>query len=182
MNRQSHPALLHQLRAPRITHDAAANVAYVHLLERPSGLGSDHCAYAFDQRVVFDMDAEERVLGIEFLDARMLRPETLAQANEAPSAEDLLDPLDCQVLAATRGDGRAIDVLCRNYHELLVREAARALGRAHRHDAEDVVQALWIGLSTQTYSFPFIRGAGLPWMRRMVRSLAAALLRLEGGR
>jgi uncharacterized protein YuzE len=182
MNRQSHPALLQQLRAPRITHDPAANVAYVHLLERPSGLGSDHCAYAFDQRVVFDMDAEERVLGIEFLDARMLRPETLAQANEARSVEELLEPLDCVVLAATRADRRAIERLCVEYHQLLVRDAARALGRAHQHDAEDVVQSLWIGLSAGICTFPLIRGAGLPWLRRQVRSMAAALLSSEGGR
>jgi uncharacterized protein YuzE len=166
-----------------ITHDPAANVAYVYLADRRESGGSHRCEYALGNRVVFDLDAQDRILGLELLDARMLRPETLEQAGKPPrSAQDHLEPLDRSVLAACGGDRSAIELLCRKLQGILLLEAADALGFRRRQEAQDVVQNLWLGLAEGSYRFPIIRGAGLAWLKRAVRSLAAEHLRTPGAR
>jgi len=183
MNRHDPTALIPYPSGLCITHDPTTNVAYVYLADRRDCGGSHRCEYALDKRVVFDLDAEEHILGIELLDARLLRPETLEQAGRPPRrAQDHLEPLDHMVLAASTGDRRANDLLCRKYHGLLLVEAADALGLRHRHDAQDVVQNLWLGLAEGSYRSPIIRGAGLAWLRRAARSLAAEHLRTAGAR
>ena len=77
----------------RLTHEPRTNVAYIHLAERRAAGGSHRSEYALDNRAVFDLDAQDRLLGIELLDARgLLRPETLELANRP--LHDHLDPVD----------------------------------------------------------------------------------------
>ena len=183
MNRNDPTALIPYPPGLCITHDPATNVAYVYLADRRERGGSHRCEYALDKRVVFDLDAQDQLLGIEFLDARLLRPETLEQAGKPRrTLRDHLEPLDLRVLAACGGDRDAIALLCRKLQGILLLEAADALGFAHRQDARDVVQNLWLGLAEGSFRFPIIRGAGLPWLRRAVRSLAAEHLRAGGSR
>ncbi len=160
---------------------AATNVAYVYLADGRVAGGSHRCEYALGKRAVFDLDAQDRLLGIELLDARgLLRPETLELASRPQHAH--LDPLDREVLAACAGDLCAIERLCRKYQEMLRLEAADALGIARRQEAEDVVQSLRRALAEGHLRFPMIRGAGLAWLRRAVRGLAAGSMRIGGGR
>ena len=180
MNRHDPNAVVPYPAGPCITHDPETNVAYVYLASHRDSGGSHRCEYALGERVIFDFDAQDRILGLELLDARLLRPETLEQAGKPRRPEDHLEPLDLLVLAATKGDRRANDLLCRKYHGLLLVEAADALGLRHRQEAQDVVQNLWLGMAEGSYRFPIIRGAGLAWLRRAVRSLAAEHLRTVG--
>ena len=183
MNRHDPNAFVSYPPGLSITHDPESNVAYVYLADRRQSGNSHRCEYALGKRVVFDLDAQDRILGIELLDARLLRPETLEQANKPPrTVQQHLEPLDLVVLAASAGDRRANDLLCRKYHGLLLVEAADALGLRHRREAQDIVQNLWLGLAEGSYRFPIIRGAGLAWLRRAVRSLAAEHLRTAGAR
>jgi hypothetical protein len=54
----------------------------------------------------------------------------------------------------------------------LLEEAHDVLGPDGSHLAGDVLQDLFLGLCDRTLTFPDIRGAALPWLRRMVRSRA----------
>jgi uncharacterized protein YuzE len=120
----------------RITHDPKLRVAYVHLVDRRVSGGSHRSVQALDGNVVIDLDKADRVVGIEFLDTRHLRPETLAEAERPPQKpEDFLDEKDRQVL-----------------------------------------------LVAGEYRPPMIRGAGILWLRRLVRSLAAEIVRRGGAR
>jgi uncharacterized protein YuzE len=176
--------LLALSRGLSVTHDPRTNVAYVYLVD-PRDRGRSHRGeYALGERAIFDLDAEGRILGFEVLDAGLLlRPETLEQARRTPcAAEDVLDPLDCIVLAACRGERDAIGWLCRTYQHLLASEAADVLGLRNRKDADDVVQSLWLGLLKCHFRFPIIRGAALAWLRRTVRGLAAERVGSGGAR
>jgi hypothetical protein len=74
----------------RITHDPECNVAYIDLADRRVAGRSHRCEYAFGTRAVVDFDAQDRLLGIELLDARaLLRPEMVELARRSrPDSED----------------------------------------------------------------------------------------------
>jgi uncharacterized protein YuzE len=165
----------------RITHDAEGNVAYIYLADRRVAGRSHRCDYALGSRAVVDFDAQDRLLGIELLDARgLLRPEVLERASRPPYQH--LEPLDREVLDACAGDRCAIERLCRKHQAMLRLEAASALGFARRHQAEGVVQSLRLALAAGNLRFPMIRGAGLSWLRRAIRELAAGHVPIGGGR
>jgi uncharacterized protein YuzE len=157
----------------RLTHEPRTNVAYIYLVDRRVAGGARRSEYALDNRAVLDLDAQDRLLGIELLDARLLRPETLQLASR--TLHDHLDPVDREVVAACVGDLCAIQSLWRKHQAMLHAEAADALGFARRHQAEEVVQNLRLALAEGHLRFPMIRGAGLAWLRRTVRALAAQM-------
>jgi uncharacterized protein YuzE len=176
-------ALLPGDRHFRITHDPKLRVAYVYLVDRRVSGGSHRSVQALDGSVVIDLDKADRVVGIEFLDTRHLRPETLAEAEKPPrKPDDFLDAKDLQVLAACQGDRHAQHVLYLEHHRDLVREACKVLGKHREADAEDVVGGLWERLVAGECRPPMIRGAGALWLRRLVRSLAAEIVRRGGAR
>jgi hypothetical protein len=64
-----------------MTYEPATRVAYIHLVGRDSARQTKQCRWGLDGAVVFDLDAEDRILGIEILDTcASLREETLAAA------------------------------------------------------------------------------------------------------
>jgi uncharacterized protein YuzE len=64
-----------------MTYEPATRVAYIHLAARESERQTTRCRWALDGQVIFDLDAQGRILGIEILDTRSsLREETLAAA------------------------------------------------------------------------------------------------------
>lgn len=170
-------------RGLRITHDPKTHVAYVHLVDRRVSGGSHRSVQAFEDHVVFDLDKADRVLGIEFLDTRFLRPETLAEAEKpAPRPEDVLDEVDRRIFRACLGDRQAQEALFEEHHQALVDEARKVLGHHRMADAQDVVQEQWEEMIAGRCRFPIIRGAGLAWLRRQVRSRAAEIVRRGGAR
>jgi uncharacterized protein YuzE len=68
----------------RIEYDAAANMAYVYLVDRIApGEAVQQMIAGEDTTAVLDLDAQGRVLGIELFDARgRLRPELLDAAEK----------------------------------------------------------------------------------------------------
>ncbi|HEX8791492.1 MAG TPA: DUF2283 domain-containing protein [Polyangiaceae bacterium] len=179
----NHFPLLPSDRHFRITHDPKLRVAYVYLVDRRVSGGSHRSVQALDGSVIIDLDKADRVVGIEFLDTRRLHPETLAEAEKpAPEPEDFLDEKDRQVLAACLGDRHAQQVLCLEHHEGLVRDACEVLGKHRKPDAEDVVAGMWERLVAGEYRPPMIRGAGVVWLRRLVKSAAAEIVRRGGAR
>ncbi len=94
------------------------------------------------------------------------------------SDEELLDELDSLVDQAVRGDTRAVGAIAIAFGPTLLEEAYGVLGPDGAHLAGDVLQDLFLGLCDRTLTFPAIRGAALPWLRRMVRSRAHEQLRL----
>lgn len=183
MTAMTHSPLLPSDRHFRITHDPKLRVAYVYLVDRRVSGGSHRSVQALDGNVVIDLDRADRVLGIEFLDTRHLRPETLAEAKKPPrKPEDFLDEKDLQVLAACLGDRHAQHVLYLAHHAELVGEACEVLGKHRTPDAEDVVAGMWERLVAGECRPPMIRGAGVAWLRRLARSLAAEMVRRGGAR
>jgi uncharacterized protein YuzE len=170
--------------ALRVTYDAQIDASYLYLVGDAHHDRPVRQVPAVDG-VSFDLDASGRIVGIEILDAtRLLRPETIEQAEGGPvpaPAESLLEPLDLLVLAASRGDAKALESLAAETEPLVLREARRALGRRHEQDAEDVAQDFWLSLAERTLVFPLIRGAARAWIKRMVRQLAGAHLLRDGG-
>lgn len=148
----------------RFTHDPKLEVAYLYLVDRSASGGSHRSVQALhDPNVIFDLDKADRILGIEFLDTRYLRPETLAEAEKPPRRpEEFLDATDRRVLHACLGDRHAQEALYVEYDGMLVEEARKVLGRPLR--------------------CPIIRGAGVAWLRRLVRSRAAEIARQGGAR
>lgn len=169
--------------AIRFTHDARVDASYVYLVAPAHRDGPVRQVPAV-HGASFDLDARGRIVGIEILDAkRRLRPETIALADAAPvPAEALLEPMDLQVLAATRGDKKAMASLAAEAGPLVLREARRALGGRNAQLAEDVAQDFWLELAERRLVFPPIRGAAKAWIRRRVRRLAAEHLRMGGWR
>ncbi len=169
--------------AIRVTYDRQVDASYVYLVD------AAHRSRPVRQvsavvGVSFDLDATGRILGVEILDAkRRLRPETIAQAEGGPvPVESLLEPLDLLVLAASRGDAKALKSLVAEAGGLVIKEARRALGRCYAQDAEDVAQDFWVELAEGRLVFPLIRGAAKAWIKRRVRHLAAEHLRMGGER
>jgi DNA-directed RNA polymerase specialized sigma24 family protein len=96
------------------------------------------------------------------------------------SDQDLLDELDSLVDQAAHGDPRAVGAIAIAFGPALLEEAHDVLGDAWSHHAADVLQAFFLALCDRTLTFPHVRGAALPWMRRMVRSRAHEQLRQCG--
>jgi DNA-directed RNA polymerase specialized sigma24 family protein len=88
------------------------------------------------------------------------------------SDQDLLDELDSLVDRAARGDSRAVGAIAIAFGPTLLSEAHDVLGESWSHHAGDVLQSFFLALCDRTLTFPHVRGAALPWMRRMVRSRA----------
>jgi uncharacterized protein YuzE len=64
----------------KVTYDGSADAAYVYLAEFGAGASKEQVE-ALEGRVILDLDAEGRLLGLEVLTARtMLCPETLESA------------------------------------------------------------------------------------------------------
>ena len=102
-----------------------------------------------------------------------VRPESLEHRDE-----ELLDELDSLVAKAVDGDSRAVGAIAIAFGPTLLEEAYAVLGPDWSHLGGDVLQDLFLGLCDRTLSFPDIRGAALPWLRRMVRSRAHEQLRV----
>lgn len=94
------------------------------------------------------------------------------------SDQDLLDELDSLVDKACQGDSRAVGAIAIAFGPTLLEEAHAVLGPDWSHLGGDVLQDLFLGLCDCTLTFPDIRGAALPWLRRMVRSRAHEQLRV----
>jgi hypothetical protein len=89
--------------------------------------------------------------------------------------EQRLDELDELVANAARGDRFAIALSPR-----LLAEAREALGELFAQDDGDVLQDFFTALCEGKLSFPPIRGAGVPWMMRMIREKAWGHLARRG--
>ncbi len=97
------------------------------------------------------------------------------------SDEELLDELDEVMAAAAQGDGRALAAIVIGFGPMLVETAKEALGIVHQQDAGDVIQELSVMFLEKRLVFPRIRGAAIPWMKRMVRVAAQSWLRKQKG-
>ena len=93
---------------------------------------------------------------------------------------ELLDELDDLVAAAAAGDSRAIGAIAIAFGPLLLKDVHQELGDLFQQDAGDVLQDFFLALTEGKLIFPSIRGGGLPWMKREVRSLAREHLRQRG--
>jgi uncharacterized protein YuzE len=64
-----------------MTYEPATRVAYIHLVGRVSERQTKQCRWGLGGQVIFDLDAQGRILGIEIVDTcASLRDETLAAA------------------------------------------------------------------------------------------------------
>ena len=88
------------------------------------------------------------------------------------SDEELLDELDIVLTYATQGDSRAVGAIAIGFGPMLMTEARRELGELWQRDAGDVVQEFHVRLLGGELTFPRIRGAAIPWMKRTVRGIA----------
>ena len=86
--------------------------------------------------------------------------------------EELLDELDVLVSNATKGEGPAVGAIAIGFGPMLMKEARMELGELWHQDAGDVVQEFHVRLLAGELTFPRIRGAAIPWMKRTVRALA----------
>lgn len=93
------------------------------------------------------------------------------------SDRELLDQLDELVSDATAGDTRAVGAIAIAFGPTLLKEIRRELGPIFVQDEGDVMQGFCLALTNRKLTFPPIRGAALPWMKRMVRSFAREHLR-----
>jgi hypothetical protein len=85
---------------------------------------------------------------------------------------DLLDQGDQLVVAATRGDRRAVGAIAIAFGPTLNDEAREALGPKWEQESADVLQEFFLALCEGELEMPPIRGAGVPWMLREVRGIA----------
>jgi hypothetical protein len=88
------------------------------------------------------------------------------------SDEELLDELDVVVARATQGDSRAVGAVAIGFGPMLMSTARSELGELWQENAGDVVQEFHVRLLTGQLMFPRIRGAAIPWMKRVVRGIA----------
>jgi DNA-directed RNA polymerase specialized sigma24 family protein len=93
------------------------------------------------------------------------------------AGESIADALDACVRAAIRGDRRAVGILAMALGGFLHDEARAALGPRFEESASDVVQDFYLGLLEGRFTFPGIRGCATVWMRRVIRTLAAEVVR-----
>ncbi|HZM30814.1 MAG TPA: DUF2283 domain-containing protein [Acidimicrobiales bacterium] len=71
-------------RVLRLTYDREADAAYVYLLAPTAVQPSVARTMSVDENINLDFDDEGRLVGIEVLGARNLRPELLAEAAGTP--------------------------------------------------------------------------------------------------
>jgi hypothetical protein len=90
---------------------------------------------------------------------------------------ELLDQLDELVIDAVSGDRRAVGAIAVVFGPTLLKEIRRELGPPFAQDEGDVLQSFLLAMTEGTLEFPAIRGAALPWMKRIVRSFARQHLR-----
>jgi hypothetical protein len=93
--------------------------------------------------------------------------------------DELLEDLDVVVLHATQGDGPAVGALAIAFGPMLMKEARMELGAVWHPLAGDVVQELHVRMLAGELTFPRIRGAAIPWMKRTVRGIAREHLEKE---
>ena len=96
------------------------------------------------------------------------------------SDQELLDDLDEVVAAAANGDGQAVMAILVGFAPMLIDTAKDALGVVHEQDAGDVLQELSVLLLEKRLVFPRIRGAAVPWLKRMVEVAAQGWRRKQG--
>ncbi len=90
---------------------------------------------------------------------------------------ELLDQLDELVVDAVSGDRRAVGAIAIAFGPTLLKEIRRELGPIFLQDEGTVMQDFCLAMIEGRLTFPPIRGAALPWMKRIVRSLAREHLR-----
>ena len=95
-----------------------------------------------------------------------------AARNLSTRDERFIDAMDDLVRNAALGDERAVSAIALAMSPLLIAEAREALGPANAQDDADVLQELFLKLLEKALRFPEIRGAGLVWLKRMVRVIA----------
>ncbi|HEX8796073.1 MAG TPA: hypothetical protein VF765_34220 [Polyangiaceae bacterium] len=105
---------------------------------------------------------------------------TTKQSRRAGADKELLDAFEEMVLAASRGDHRAIGCLAIAYVTPLLDEARAALGPVHESDAAEVVEQLLVGLAEGRFEYERVRGGAVAWMNGLVRAIAAEHLRVLG--
>jgi len=93
--------------------------------------------------------------------------------------EELLDQLDVLVLNATKGDVAAVGSIAIGLGPMLMKEARMEVGELRLSSAADVVQDLHVRLLACELTFPRIRGAAIPWLKRTVRAIAREHLEAE---
>src|SRR5271156_6153241 len=82
------------------------------------------------------------------------------------SDRELLDQLDELVSDAVAGDRRAIGAIAIAFGPTLLKEIRRELGALFAQDEGDVMQDFCLAMTEGKLTFPPIRGAALPWMKR----------------
>jgi hypothetical protein len=102
------------------------------------------------------------------------------ERRRAAAEQELLDAFDEMVLAASRGDRRAIGCLAIAYVRPLLDEARAALGPVREQDAAEVVEELLNGLAEGRFTYPNLRGGAIAWMNGVVRAIASEHLRVLG--
>ncbi len=90
---------------------------------------------------------------------------------------ELLDQLDELVVDAVSGDRRAVGAIAIAFGPTLLKEIRRELGPVFVQDEGTVMQDFCLAMIEGKLTFPPIRGGALPWMKRMVRSVAREHLR-----
>lgn len=108
--------------------------------------------------------------------------ENLAPHLDADAAArdlDLIDQLDAMVRNAACGDDRAIVAIAVGFGPMLVEEARQELELVGlpEADAPDALQTFCLALVEKRLRVPAVRGAALPWMKRIVRVIARDGLR-----
>ena len=71
-----------------------------------------------------------------------------------------------------QGNGQAIGAIAIAFGATLYAEIREALGDALQRDAADILQDFLVSLAEAKLHFPRVRGSALPWMIRIVRSIA----------
>jgi hypothetical protein len=94
--------------------------------------------------------------------------------------QELIDQMDELVSSAARGDERAVGAIAIAFGAVLVREARKVLAPLFELDGWEVVDRFLWDLIQQRLMFPPIRGAAVPWMKRMVREGAERHLARRG--
>jgi hypothetical protein len=94
--------------------------------------------------------------------------------------EELIEQLDELVAAAAAGDARAVGAIAIALGPMLLAEARAELGELFAHEDGVVLHWFHEALLGRELVFPRIRGAAVPWMKRMVRTMARARLAERG--
>lgn len=79
-----------------------------------------------------------------------------------------------------REDERAVGAIAIAFAPMILEEAPSALGERYRLDDADVMQDFIVKLLEGRLRFPEVRGAAIPWMKRMAKVIAQGHLRKVG--